>query len=354
MFKKAAALLLSAVIMAGASSAAFAESEPQTIVVEQEFGASAAKVWDGKSEMEAGQKYVLKKSVTISSKVTIPKGTTLTLNKGVKLGISAKGSLYVKGKLAMKAGSTLSVSGTFYTYKGSTASVSGTVKFNKNKAKVTIGGKLTVNKTGVVSGTPKSIKLGKNGTVVVKGKNTCKKLADLLKTGDSTLEQDKKEIEELITKMMETMLVDGKYYDAVAMAVPEAVLKEAEEEFKESMAEFDTTGEYADMTLEDFMNELFGNLIKPMLDEIGTIKSVKVTVEKLTDYTLSEDEMDLLEDCGKIEKAYAATARADVDMDVNPQYKDQVDLSASEPEEFHVVKIGGRWYFVGTSEIYDF
>ena len=101
MFKKAAALLLSAVIMAGASTVSFAESATQTVAVEQEYGASATKTWDGKSEMKAGQKYVLKKSVTISKKVTLPKGATLTLNKGVKLGISAKGTFNVKGKLAI-------------------------------------------------------------------------------------------------------------------------------------------------------------------------------------------------------------------------------------------------------------
>ena len=65
MFKKVTAFLLSAVIMAGASTAVYAESIPQTVIVEQEYGASAAKVWDGKTTMKAGQKYVLKKSVTI-------------------------------------------------------------------------------------------------------------------------------------------------------------------------------------------------------------------------------------------------------------------------------------------------
>ena len=50
MFKKTtAAIILSAVIMAGSSVSAFAETPVQTVVVEQEYAASAAKTWDGKA-----------------------------------------------------------------------------------------------------------------------------------------------------------------------------------------------------------------------------------------------------------------------------------------------------------------
>ena len=46
MFKKTtAAIILSAVIMAGSSVSAFAETPVQTVVVEQEYAASAAKTW---------------------------------------------------------------------------------------------------------------------------------------------------------------------------------------------------------------------------------------------------------------------------------------------------------------------
>ena len=88
MFKKTtAAIILSAVIMAGSSVSAFAEAPVQTVVVEQEYAASAAKTWDGKAALKAGQMYVIKKNVTVSGKVTLPKGTTLTVKKGAKLTI---------------------------------------------------------------------------------------------------------------------------------------------------------------------------------------------------------------------------------------------------------------------------
>ena len=78
MFKKTtAAIILSAVIMAGSSVSAFAETPVQTVVVEQEYAASAAKTWDGKAALKAGQKYVIKKNVTVSGKVTLPKGCLL-------------------------------------------------------------------------------------------------------------------------------------------------------------------------------------------------------------------------------------------------------------------------------------
>lgn len=343
---KIAALLVGAAIMAAPTAIAFAESVPQTVVVEQQLGASATKTWDGKSALKAGQNYVLKKSVTLSKKVEIPKGTTLTLNKGVKLGISAKGSLYIRGTLAMKSGSTLSVSGKLYTYSGSKISDTGAIKLNTNKATVTIGGTLAVNKGGTISGTPKSIKLGKNAKVTIKGTNSCKKLAALL-GADSELEKDKKAIAEKITAIEETVLLRGDLYGAMEMAYPEAVLKRTEEEFKAMMAELDETGEYADMTVKDFYNQLYTGLLKPMIDQAGTIKSVKATVVKLTDClnSLSDEEKAFFADCGTITKAYIAELKSDVDMDVNPGKEDYIVLDES--MEIRVVNIGGEWYFSG-------
>lgn len=341
---KIAALLVGAAIMAAPTATAFAESVPQTVVVEQQLGASATKTWDGKSALKAGQNYVLKKSVTLSKKVEIPKGTTLTLNKGVKLGISAKGSLYIRGTLAMKSGSTLSVSGKLYTYSGSKISDTGAIKLNTNKATVTIGGTLAVNKGGSISGTPKSIKLGKNAKVTIKGTNSCKKLAALM-GADSELEKDKKAIAEKITAIEETVLLKGDLYGAMEMAYPEAVLKRTEEEFKATMAELDETGEYADMTVKDFYNQLYTGLLKPMIDQAGTIKSVKATVVKLTDClnSLSDEEKAFFADCGKITKAYIVEMKSDVDMDYNPGMEDSVVVN--ENYEVKLVNISGEWYF---------
>ena len=347
MFKKAAAFLLSAVIMAASSTAVYAESVPQTTVVVQEYGASAAKVWDGKSEMKAGQSYVLKKSVTISKKVTIPKGTTLTLNKGVKLGIAASGSLYVKGKLAVKSGATVSVSGTLYTYSGSSLSVSGAVKFNTNKAKVTLGGTLTVNKTGAVSGTPKSIKLGKSGKVSNKGKITCKKLNDLI-GGTSSNDQDIKDIENMLNGVFAELINTGSMYSAIKKAVPASYIEQAEKEFEEQIKLYDTTGELAGMTLRDFIDGLFGSFLGELID---AFEYLKVNVVKATECknSLTDEQLMYFTGCKEINAAYK--------VEITPDYKfkDGYDPAehgvkiVSEATEVVVVKADGKWYMCADS-----
>ena len=245
MFKKTtAAIILSAVIMAGSSVSAFAEAPVQTVVVEQEYAASAAKTWDGKAALKAGQKYVIKKNVTVSGKVTLPKGTTLTVKKGAKLTIGSKGALTVKGTLSVKSGATLAVSGTLTTAKGSKLTDAGTIKFAKT-AKVTLGGKLTVSKTGKVTGAPKSIKLAKTGSAAITGTNSCKKLAALLSTAaDSTkdaLAQDKKEVETFLNNVANSVVKDGSVYSAIKMAVPADYFKQAEDEFSAETKTLDTS-----------------------------------------------------------------------------------------------------------------
>lgn len=341
-FRRLTALLVGAAIMAASSTAVYAENVPQTqVTIRQELGASSAKTWDGKSALEAGKKYVLSKSVTISKKVEIPKGTTLTLNKGVKLGIGAKGSLYIRGTLSMKAGSTLSVSGKLYTYSGSKISDSGSIKLNTNKANVTIGGTFTVNKTGAVSGAPKSIKLGKNAKVTVKGKNTCDKLAELI-GGDSAADKEKQEIETMLNGMFDELLSTGNLYSTIKKAVPASYIEKAEKEFEEQIKELDTTGEMAGMTMEDLVNGLFS----VMIEEINkSIDSLKISVVKLEDCKgkLTEDQLLLFADCKNIEKAYLADLKVDVKYKEGYEAADS-ELSVADTVQITVVKADGNWY----------
>ncbi len=343
MFKKTTtAILLSAVIMAGSSVSAFAEAPVQTITVEQEYAASAAKVWDGKTALEAGQKYVIKKNTTVSGKVTLPKGATLTVNKGAKLTIGAKGALTVKGTLSVKSGATLAVSGTLTAAKGSKIADAGTVKLGK-AAKVPLGGVFTVSKTGAVSGAPKSIKLGKSGKVTIKGKNACKKLAALLETPaeDGALAQDKKEIEEFLGGVVSSFM-NGNMYEAIKAAVPESTLAEAEKEFAAQTAALDKNDEMYGMTFEQFINALFSSLIGDALQAVDT---VKVTVTDLTDAKLTDEQKQMFAEAGDIAKAYVAKIKSDI------TFKEGADTSnfsvADQPSEITVVNIGGKWYIAG-------
>lgn len=316
MFKKAAALLLGAVIMTASSTVTFAESAPvQTVVCEQELGASAAKVWDGKTKLESGKSYVLKKSATITSAFTIPKGTTLTLNKGAKLTIGKKGKLTVNGTLTAKAGSTIVVSGKLALGKTS---------------KDTFGGKLTVNKSGAVSGTPKSVKLGKNAAVTVKGKNTCKKLAALLGSTDNTA-QDKKDIEAVLNAFVKDIAA-GDITGALKSVYPEQYVDQLNEAFKA----------YG-MTLDEFFKASYDQMLAEYgitaSDIQNNIDKASVVVTKLTDYTkdMTAEEKAVFDGCGDITKAYIADIAGYVDG------KAQDDAAA----QVKVAKVGGKWYICG-------
>ncbi len=338
---KLAALFMSAVVMAASSSAAFAESAPQlqTAWFEQEMGASSTVTWDGKSTLEAGKRYVLNKNVTLSQKVEIPKGTTLTLNSGVKLTIGTNGKLYIKGTLYMKANSTLQVTGRLYTYSGSKISDYGAVKFTTNKAIVTICGNLSVNKSGTVSGTPKTITLGKNAKVTINGKNTCKKLSDLLET-----EKNKKAIADRLTALLTKMMVQKDYYGAVKDANPVALIRKSEKEYKAAVAAMEDPGIFADMSFEDFVNALCKSLCDPVFEENGDVKSVKIEVTKLTNIlkTLTDEDKAQFEGCGTITKAYKAKIKADVVYD---------GKTSTENIEVKMVYIGSKWYIIG--ELWD-
>lgn len=316
MFKKAAALLLSAVIMAASSTVTFAESAPvQTVVCEQELGASAAKVWNGKSKLKSGQKYVLKNNATITSSFTIPKGTTLTLNKGAKLTVGKKGKLTVNGTLTAKAGSTIVVSGKLALGKTS---------------KDTFGGKLTVNKSGAVSGTPKSVKLGKKAAVTVNGKNTCKKLAALLGSADTTA-QDKKDIEAVLNAFMKDVAA-GDITAALKSVYSEQYIDQLNEAFK-------AYGKTLDEFFKDSYDQMLAEHGVTTSDVQNNIDKASIVVTKLTDYTkaMTASEKATLDGCGSITKAYIADITGNVDG------KAQDGAAA----KIKVAKAGGKWYICG-------
>ena len=319
MFKKTtAAIILSAVIMAGSSVSAFAEAPVQTVVVEQEYAASAAKTWDGKAALKAGQKYVIKKNVTVSGKVTLPKGTTLTVKKGAKLTIGSKGALTVKGTLSVKSGATLAVSG-----------------------------KLTVSKTGKVTGAPKSIKLAKTGSAAITGTNSCKKLAALLSTAaDSTkdtLAQDKKEVETFLNNVADSVIKDGSVYSAIKMAVPADYFKQTEDEFNAYTKTLDPSDEAYGMTFEQFIDALLSAQIESITN---SVQSIKISVADLSDCKskLTADQKQMYANCGDIAKAYIAKIKSDV------TFKPGADTSGYNTDdlgEITVVNAGGNWYIAG-------
>ncbi len=180
MARKFTALLLSAVMTAGmAAVPAYAESAPiETVSVSSQLLAKTVE-WNGKTALKKGTNYVVTKNVTVSKKITVPAGVTLTVKDGAKLTIGFKGSLYIKGAVTVGKGSTLAVSGKLYQYKGKKLTITGTVKFG-SKSDITLNGKVSQNSKGVISGTPKKLSVGDSAVLSLKGKNTCAKLNECL------------------------------------------------------------------------------------------------------------------------------------------------------------------------------
>lgn len=166
MAKKIFAALLCAAMLATATVPAYAEL--QTSVVMNRLAASPTIEWDGKSELEAGKKYMISKNVTVSKKVTIPSGCVLTVKKGAKLWVSAKGALYVKGTLNVKKGGILAVSGVMKLYSGKKLTSYGEVRFG-SKSDITLGGRFTAKSGSLVTGEPYKLTLGKNLKLTLDG-----------------------------------------------------------------------------------------------------------------------------------------------------------------------------------------
>ncbi len=179
--RKFTALVLSAVMTAAMAAPAYAESsapEPISsgVVCSMEL-ASKTVEWNGKTALKKGNNYVVTKDVTVSKKITVPAGVTLTVKDGAKLWVSTKGSLYIKGAVVVGKNSTMAVSGTLHQYKGKKLTVTGTVKFG-NKADITLDGKVVENSKGVISGNPKKLSVSESALLSLKGKNSCAKLTD--------------------------------------------------------------------------------------------------------------------------------------------------------------------------------
>lgn len=322
MLKKITALVLCAALSVSASAAVSAQ-DVCTATITQELGAAKAVEWNGKTALKANTSYTVSKNITVSKKVTIPAGTTVVVKKGAKLWVSTKGTLNVKGTLKAEAGSNIAVSGKLYEYKSKTISISGTMSFG-SKSDVTINGKLAINAKGVVKGTPKSLSVGPNAVITVKGKNSCAKLAKAVEQAD---------IEKMMAAFGKTALVDGDIYGALEKAYPASYIKYIDALFA---AEGTSLKEYCDEFAQLYFAELANSGVKQK-----NITGVSCAVKKLTDSTsdLSAAEKEQLElTYGKISKIYTAEA----DLTLSAKTGNQ-----TESLTVKVAQVGGKWYMLG-------
>lgn len=113
--------------------------------------ASAATKWNGTSVLKSGKSYVITSSVTMDSKMTIPAKTTLTISKGGSLTISKGVTATVNGTLSVAKGGTLKVYGTLNADENSTVKIAGKFTYGAS-AKLKLNGTYSVTSTGTVTG----------------------------------------------------------------------------------------------------------------------------------------------------------------------------------------------------------
>lgn len=329
MFKKRlCALALCAALTAGATLPAAAEVYSASVV--HEYAATKAIEWDGKTVLEAGKSYVVTKNVTVSKKITVPSKTTLTVKNGAKLTVSSKGSLYIRGTVNVYSKSTLSVSGKLYEYSTKKLTVNGTLNFTKI-ATVTINGTLTVNSNGKITGEPKSITLGKNPTITIKGKCTCEKLNKLLKKDSGFPAEDEAAIIKLLEDSNTAFFVKGDMLGAMKASYPQALIDVMKEEL-------DNIG----YDMEQYYAYLSQNMVVPMIvKEFGGMPD-KISFDNVVLTYADPATIKVSEETAKfypnIESACTAKVSCTLNVGTNTYTKNLSDDL--------LVKVDGKWYLL--------
>ena len=322
MLKKITALLLSGVIMAGMTTA-FAETPApvQTAQVVQEYAAKAAE-WNGKTALKAGKSYVVTKNLTLSKKVTLPKGAKLTVKNGAKLTVGAKGTLNIKGTLTVAKGAALAVSGKLCEYKTGALTVSGTASLGK-KSSVTINGKLTVGADGTIKGAPKALTLAQAAVTSIKGKNTCAKLSAAI---------DNNAITALLTDFFTLALKDGDFYGAVKRAYPAGYVEFLDSLFKaEELSLKEYCVKYGEALKQQYADEGF---------DISGVTDIAVKLNKTTALSSSKlkDYAALVSGGSAPEKGCTASIKLTAKT---------ADGTKTDTSDVTCIMIDGAWYLVG-------
>lgn len=332
MFKKAAALILCAAMAVPAVNAAAAQPI-QTEVIVNEYAASA-KEWNGKTALASGKSYTVSGKVTVSSAVTIPSGTTLTVANGGKLTVSSKGTLNVKGTLSVKSGAAMTVNGKLKLYSGKKLTVGGTLKFGKSST-ATLNGKVTVNSFGTIVGEPKKASAGTKASLKASGVVDSAKIAKAFgKTSDT---------EQIVTKwsdIAKAMFINADISGVLKKAYPKGVYESLE-------AEYNSSEEAAYQSFDETMNSLGQFLVAILASEYGSLPTGVDTSGLTVKYLGKSDIPEADESVAEYYKNITAAAA------VGGKYALQFgnDSVEMELDDAYLVKIGGAWYvYIGYAE----
>ena len=316
MFRKITAIFLGAAIAAASCVCTVSAAEPVVTETVERMANAVNAEWNGKTALKSGSTYVVNKSITVSKKITIPEGTTLTVKKGGKITVASGGSLYVKGKLTVASGASVTVNGKLYLYKGKKLNISGSLKLGKTAA-VTLKGDTTVYVGGKISRTPKTVTVSDSAKVTVKGTNSCSRLVKAI---------DKRDIKALYENYFTKMLKDNDSLTAFLDSYPSDYIEIVE----------DTLAE-AGVTFKEFCDIMNAEIKESQPD----IKSIAIELTKYTDKTGKVD----AEIKSLLEQGYGKVSKvAEVELKVTVTPKS----GAADVENVTAVAAysNGRWYLV--------
>ena len=135
--------------------------------------------WDGKSEIVAGNTYIITDTVKLKKQVEIPDGAKLSVKDGGVLKIYSKGGLLVNGELAVAKGGKLTNSGLINVKKKADFNVYGSFQSSVS-ATLKVSGNMTVYNKGTAE-ISSTVLLYKSSNILIKGKT------DFYKSSDTTL-----------------------------------------------------------------------------------------------------------------------------------------------------------------------
>lgn len=137
--------------------------------------------WDGKSEIVAGNTYIITDTVKLKKQVEIPDGAKLSVKDGGVLKIYSKGGLLVNGELAVAKGGKLTNSGLINVKKKADFNIYGSFQSSVS-ATLKVSGDMTVYNKGTAE-ISSTVLLYKSSNILIKGKTDFYKSSDVTLSG---------------------------------------------------------------------------------------------------------------------------------------------------------------------------
>jgi len=137
--------------------------------------------WDGKTELEAGNTYIITDTIKLKKAIEVPKDTKLSVKDGGALKIYKNGDITVLGELAVARGGLIVSSGTISVKKQADFNIYGDFQSSVS-GKLNVSGDMTVYRQGKAE-ISSTIKLYKSSYIYNKGELYFYKSSDVTQSG---------------------------------------------------------------------------------------------------------------------------------------------------------------------------